>query len=323
MVGQPIVLAYECTNEKRFWPSLSITISELDGSEAFTRQPLAYMLHAAPGTTAVVGTELIPRRRGTHTLDRFQIGTSFPFGFIKRAFERRSRETLLVYPTLGKVDSKLLLRCQAAESSGTFMRPRRGGNDEFFGLREYRTGENPRLIYWRRTARTGVLVSKEMTMVAPPRLLILVDTFLPDRSPGGHEQVERAIAMGASLANHALDAGLMVGMLAWSGNWHGIAPNRGKRHARDLLAALAKLPLNVTQSASALTENSRALMKTGTTAVLITSAAAASVPQEAGRGSTIVVQSGSEAAKNWFRFDPAVDFANAMPIDQTPVVETK
>ena len=56
------------------------------------------------------------------------------------------------------------------------MRPRRGGQDEFYGVKEYRTGENPRHIYWRRSARTGVLVAKEMTQVSPPKLLLLVDT---------------------------------------------------------------------------------------------------------------------------------------------------
>ena len=54
------------------------------------------------------------------------------------------------------------------------MKPRRGGSDEFYGVKEFRTGENPRWIYWRRSARTGTLVSKEMSQVAPPRLLVLV-----------------------------------------------------------------------------------------------------------------------------------------------------
>src|SRR3954462_12929791 len=52
VAGRPAVLVYQIANHKRFWPSLSVTVAELDGTTAFTRQPQAYMLHAAPGMTA-------------------------------------------------------------------------------------------------------------------------------------------------------------------------------------------------------------------------------------------------------------------------------
>src|ERR1043165_7027240 len=52
VVGKPLTLLYELQNRKRFWPSFSVTLSELDAAEAFTKQPCGYMLHAAPRTTA-------------------------------------------------------------------------------------------------------------------------------------------------------------------------------------------------------------------------------------------------------------------------------
>src|SRR4051812_25794139 len=175
VVGQPTTVTYEFTNEKRFWPSLSVSLAELDGAEAFTRQPQSYMLHAAAHHTATVPIEVIPKRRGLHEMDRYQISTSFPFGFIKRAVERRQKDTVLVYPALAQVDPKLLTLCRSADTTGSTMRPRRGGQDEFYGVKEYRQGENPRHIYWRRSARTGVLVSKEMTQVSPPKLMLVID----------------------------------------------------------------------------------------------------------------------------------------------------
>src|SRR5688572_12619844 len=190
VVGEKVAVTYEFVNNKRYWPSLSVSLSELDGVEAFTKQPVAYMLHAAARMNAIVPIEVIPKRRGLHTLDRYQLGTSFPFGFIKRAVERRGRETILVFPALAKVDPKLLTLARSAETSGAMMRPRRGGTDEFYGVKEYRSGENPRLIYWRRSARTGVLVSKEMTRVSPPRLMLLVDTHAADASAASLAAVE-------------------------------------------------------------------------------------------------------------------------------------
>src|SRR6185436_15300047 len=137
---------------------------------------------------------------------------------------------------------------------------RRGGQDEFYGVKEHRTGENPRWIYWRRSARTGVLVSKEMTQVAPPRLLLLVDTYLPETAATQLPSVERAIAMAASLASHALEAGLLVGLCTWSNQWISISPHRGKRQRRDLLALLAQLPRNTQHDTERLLAASQSLL---------------------------------------------------------------
>src|SRR4051794_34087337 len=239
VVGQPVTVTYEFTNTKRFWPSLSVTVAEIDGAEAFVKQPHGYLLHAAPKTVATVPVELLPKRRGLHTLDRHQISTSFPFGFIKRAIDRRQEDHLLVFPATGGVDPKIMSLMRSAESSGPTMKPRRGGMDEFYGLKEYRSGENPRYISWRHSARTGELVSKEMTHVSPPRLMLLVDTYIdPARvAEGGvfeylsapkrvepsdrgraleaaRAAVERTIAMAASLVNFAIEQGLPVGLVA-------------------------------------------------------------------------------------------------------------
>src|SRR5688572_1853930 len=54
IVGQATTVVYEFTNRKRFWPSLSVCLAELDGAEAFSRQPQSYLLHAAARMTASV-----------------------------------------------------------------------------------------------------------------------------------------------------------------------------------------------------------------------------------------------------------------------------
>src|SRR2546421_1288868 len=127
VVGEAANFQYEFHNRKRFWPSLSVTVSELSVSDAFTRQPQAYLLHAAAGASAQVPMLVVPKRRGLHALDKFQLSTSFPFGFVKRAIDRSHRETVLIYPPLAEVDGKLLSMCLSAEQSGARMRPRRGG----------------------------------------------------------------------------------------------------------------------------------------------------------------------------------------------------
>lgn len=322
VVGQPTTVTYEFTNEKRFWPSLSVSLAELDGAEAFTRQPQSYLLHAAAHHTAIVPIEVMPKRRGLHEMNRFQLATSFPFGFIKRAVERQQKDLMLVYPALGQVDAKLLALCRSSDTAGATMRPRRGGQDEFYGVKEHRAGENPRWIYWRRSARTGVLVSKEMTQVSPPRMVVLVDTFIDpnQRSVEAHANIERGIAMAASLASHALESGLSVGLLVWSDGFNLVAPARGKRHRRDLLAVLARLPLNTQHDAQSLLDESRSAVESGATPVLITPRDVHLGLSDAVRSGLVVVSAKEDASHRWFRFPDAVHFDRCMPADQEPMM---
>jgi uncharacterized protein (DUF58 family) len=322
-VGEVATIVYSFTNTKRFWPSLSVGLSEMEGVEAFTKQPSTYLLHAAGGMTASVPTEVVPKRRGLHTMGRYQISTSFPFGFIKRAIERSQPDTIVVYPPLAKVDNRLLQMARSAEKTGATMRPRRGGQDEFYGLKEYRSGENPRMIYWKRSARTGVLVSKEMTQVSPPRIVLLIDTFLTDRSEAEHVRVERAIAMAGSTAAAALERDISVGLCAWDGTWVAIPPNRGKRQQRDILTALARLSLNMTQNTQSLLDESRDIVGQGTTAMLFTPREMQIGLSERTRGAMLVFSSGRDSTANrFFTFPSDVDFATSMPPDQQPIIGT-
>jgi uncharacterized protein (DUF58 family) len=317
VVGQPMTVSYEFGNRKRFWPSLSVTLAELDGVEAFQKQPHGYMLHAAARMTATVPVELIPKRRGLYALGRHQVSTSFPFGFIKRAMERVSKDKILIFPAMAMVAPQFLSRMLSAESSGPMMRPRRGGMDEFYGLKEHRSGENPRWIYWKRSARTGTLVAKEMTHVSPPRILMLLDTFTEDDSRAGQAEVERCIAMAGSLAHHAIEQNLALGMVCWTRDgWLSIQPNRGKRHRADILTALAMLPANHLHRNTALLDEAVALQKSGTTSVLFTPQDVRLGLGESARGGMIVVSSRDPLAQAWFRFEQAVDFLHCAPFEE-------
>lgn len=320
VVGCRMALQYVIENRKRLWPTLSLTLAELDGAEAFTRQPQAYLPHLGPRSSATVPTELIAKRRGIHYLDRFQMITSFPFGFIRRAIQRWSREAMLVFPAIGKVDPQVMQMCRSAETTGAMMRPRRGGSDEFYGIKEYRRGENHRWIYWRRSARTGNLVTKEMTHVSPPRILVLVDTFIGDRTLEAHALVERTIAMAASLISTALEQGLPIGVLAWTERgWVHLPANRGKRHRLDALTMLSQLPVNSTKNHQHLLDESRRHLKSGTTPVLMTPLDLRLSLGESARGNVVVLSANSSSLKSLFTFEKSVDFMSCMPFEQQPL----
>jgi uncharacterized protein (DUF58 family) len=313
IVGTTMRVSYQITNSKGYWPSLSVSVAEIDGTQTFERQPQCYMLHAAAGMTATIPADLLPKRRGLHELNRVQIGTGFPFGFLKRARMISQPEKMLIHPPLGTVDRRLLTMCRAAELAGITVRPQSGGCDEFYGVKQFRHGDNPRLIYWRRSARTGTLVSREMTRVAPPRLLLFVDTHRESDTLEAAELIERTIAMAASLASAAVGEGMAVGLVAWNQRWVAHAPSRGKQQRTDLLSTLAQLPVNRQHKLPDLLEQSHSLMRSGVTPVLFTPLSVEMGLIDEARGAMLVLSASSAAAREWFAFDEHVNFATAMP----------
>ena len=326
IVGRPLLLEYLVKNPKRFWPSLSVTISELDAASGFDRQPMGYLLHVAPLMTATIAGEFTPLRRGLHRFDRYQISTSFPFGFIKRAVARRQAETLLAFPPIARVAPGLLKMFKSAESYGTNLRPRVGGEDEFYGLRDYRHGENPRRIYWKRSAHTGKLVVRELTHVAPPRLIVIVDNYT---GPQGHAasdvsttaRIERTIAVAASLIQSALESGLAVGLVACDERPYSVHISRGKRHERELMTLLGKLPhTNTTADRESLRNHASTIADQGTSIVICTatydgtSDQTNGAGQRAGKGSVFTIETDSEQEHAWFTFDEGIDFAAVKPV---------
>lgn len=326
VVGLPVPITYEFHNGKRFWPSLSVQVAELDGVEAFRKQPHAYLLHAAAKGAAKIQVEVTPKRRGAYALDQYQTATSFPFGFVKRAVIRHQDDVIVVFPALARVDHRVFRLLRSAETAGITVRPQRGGEDELYGLKEYRAGENPRMIHWKRSARTGVLMTREMTRVSPPRIMILVDTYLTDRTEASHALVERAIAVAASLASEALDEGLLVGIgAATPGEGNGfvvIPPSRGKRHRRDVLSALARLPLNEATTAAAVQDAAMRSVRVGTTAVMVTYQLVELNLADQVRGNTVVLSVQSPVVRSWFEFGRDVDFSVCMPADQQPEISS-
>lgn len=137
------------------------------------------------------------------------------FGLIKTSKELPMSETVTVYPPLLPREQLALpaSRWQGESIVKRFIQP-----DPFLysGIREYRPGDAPRDVHWRAYARTGELKIKQRDYTAASRLLILLNIAPQEKLWGaiGEDSfplIERGIALAASLAHYALEAGLDVG----------------------------------------------------------------------------------------------------------------
>ena len=82
---------------------------------------------------------------------------------------------VLVYPTVYPVPPP----APQARYHGDTQLNKIGRRGEFFGLREYRDGDDRRSIHWRSSARSNRLLVREYEEEAQQRTTILIDNALP------------------------------------------------------------------------------------------------------------------------------------------------
>ncbi len=198
IAGEPVEVQYRVANAKRFMPSCAIRVTEARHTGELATLPEGYCLHLGPGQTTFVTTYLVPKHRGVVELHEQRVCCSFPFGFINRAVHTVLPQKITVFPRVGMLSRGLLARSRTFSSTGSVSSPNRGGADEFYGLREYVAGDPLRSIHWRRSARTGKLVVRELTSDTPPTIVVVVDVRVWRDLPDGRVKAEQAIELAAS-----------------------------------------------------------------------------------------------------------------------------
>lgn len=138
-----------------------------------------------PGETQGHAIQVTLPRRGEYVWPTLNVSTGHPFGLIRRTIELATGETVLVLPRLGRVHhgrlrSLLLQQPHVTQSTKRPVLRHPGAQTEFYGLREFRTGDSPRWIHWRTTARIGELMVREFEEPPVDNLVVLVDAWLPE-----------------------------------------------------------------------------------------------------------------------------------------------
>lgn len=220
--GRPALFGVRVRNRKRR-PSYSISIQVEDVERA------VYLPRLDPGDERLVTWEATPPRRGVQAFPDIRIVTRFPFGLFTKSMVVEIDATFLVFPHVGPVPPE---RRQELAGAGRAAHRRRGRGHDLYNLRDYRPGDDPRLIHWRSSAkRPDTLVVRELTAESA------VDTRLTLEGTGADaERLERGLSEAASLAAFLLRGGGAVELVA-----PGLVVElgRGREQRRRLLSALA------------------------------------------------------------------------------------
>ena len=258
VVGDALVLRYRLVNHN-WLPALSVMVIETWGHRRrgwrrygpvaqkpprLRQRPIGWLLHAGPRQPMQAQARCYPIRRGPLELDRILVQCAFPFGIVRKTVMVRQPATTLVYPAIHRLRQPLAGALVARfDAASQRQRERGGGDGEFFGLRGYRLGDPPKLIDFKRSARLGELVTRELTRPAPPRVMILLDLTRPRRDDAG-SALEQAISLAASVICEAHLRQRRVGLAVCGPRCPSFAPHHGLMHRARMLEALARLPID-------------------------------------------------------------------------------
>lgn len=136
-----------------------------------------------PGETRDFSFIFTCSKRGIHEFSPIIIYRSDPLGLFRDSYEFEEIIPIRVIPARPQIRTDRKQKKKIRDTLvGIHAYRRRGQGDEFFSLREYTRGDEPRKIYWKGSAKQGKLISKEFTDELVFRLLVAIDISWTMRS---------------------------------------------------------------------------------------------------------------------------------------------
>jgi uncharacterized protein (DUF58 family) len=199
--GDAIVVEYRVRNSTRFRSGRATIIDRCDEAEA--RIEVATV---ASNTEDVVTGSIPTRRRGVFDVGPFEIERVDPFWLTVGRRRDTVRASVIIHPKVyDLVGPHGAVR--VVENESVLRRATSDPMSGFVSMREYVAGDDPRMIHWPTTARTGTLMVREHVEVRRPEFTVVLDTA---PSAGTPDDFEEAVDVAATLAVHAIRTGLDV-----------------------------------------------------------------------------------------------------------------
>lgn len=238
--NQVVHIGYCLRNPRRRISCLGVSITEVAAKGI--RNIAGYCANLPPRGCFVAGARIVASTRGRIDLRTIRVSTEFPFGLVRGRRDLKIGQGVLVWPARGRLKCQILGRGASETSS---LRPSfsTGGQDEFFGLREYRPDDSPRWIHWRRSAaRTPVV--REMSKPLPETLWVVLALTA---DPLKRELQETLIRLATTLVDYAFTKGYRVGLFLGGREIRCHLPRATRDHRTILLDALALADLQHAQ----------------------------------------------------------------------------
>ena len=229
-VDQPVDVELRVETSRR----LATVVLEEELPESFgttVRLPVPLL---PAGEAVEHGYRFTARRRGVFEVGPLVAEWTDPFGLTRKRVQIAPAEKVIVHPNVEAVQDRITSR----EWEDPPIRPPQSkpwpSGFEFYGMRDYVSGDDPRRIIWSASARTeDRYLVRESEQGITDRVTLVLDTDVEHHAPGDpSETFERAVRAVASLGVRHLADGFSVTL---DGN--------GGRLAKALRGPRARIPL--------------------------------------------------------------------------------
>jgi uncharacterized protein (DUF58 family) len=245
--GASFRVRYRLTNHSRWLPVWMVRVEDRIESAEPSERALAVcgVGSISPQRTVIAQYDCLVARRGLYRFGPIGLMTTFPFSLFSSRLLVDGRSQLHVYPQLltlrPRWQQRLVKRSDGMANSARRSGPMEG---DFFGLREWQSGDSPKWIHWRTTARLSEPAVRQFEQQRRFDSLILVDAHVGPEPvvEQARQQVELAISLAATILVQLAVAPSNRIVLAVAGRGAeaviGGGSSQGKRRMLEVLASL-------------------------------------------------------------------------------------
>ncbi|MCB9134090.1 MAG: DUF58 domain-containing protein [Anaerolineales bacterium] len=239
----PVTVTLNVTNEGPLVESL--IIEDIVPSGAKITQGLPYILTSLKSGATVTITYTITGSRGQYAFLGYRTLATDHLGLVRKHKEHTLPSRFLVLPTAHKLPEVAIRPRRTRVFPGLIPARKGGPGVEFFGLREYQSGDPMRWINDRASARHDqTLFVNEFEQERAADVGLLLDCRIETNLfHGSAELLEHSTQATATLAESFLNYGNRVGLLVFGGARDWIHPGYGKVQRERILQALAAVQL--------------------------------------------------------------------------------
>ena len=256
--GVPFVIRTEIRNES-FLPAYDFLLNEnLEGT--LVRQEEGQTLYClSPHSEMAVRQRYLLKRRGIYALPPAIAEGVFPFRLIKASRRGKIRQEIICHPAWTEFQELHLpggIRLTGAQDMSVSSRT--GVSQHFAGCREYRNGDDPRLINWPASARRNRLVVKEFQEEQQSSAAVILDNCCPaavwkakevlkrlftlkSLTADNEEPFEAAVSLTASIARSLSIRNFVIDVFAFGSEIHHFRTGRNTMSFEAFLDLLASL----------------------------------------------------------------------------------
>jgi uncharacterized protein (DUF58 family) len=242
-LGRAALFRFVCTHSLERNLKLEVALS---APAYFDIDSAVELVSVAGGARAIIERRVVPCRLGEHEWQQMNTRIAGPLGLAWWPRKVTCAKRVKVVPDLFRSAAEV----RSVSASGSQARLDSGAGAEVLRLREYRSGDPPRVIDWKATARADRLISRDFSQDHGLQIVILIDAGRSSALRAGNlDRFGHYVNVAARLAQFAVEREDLVGLILYADRpLATLIPARGAGAVVRLRALLAAARVERTES---------------------------------------------------------------------------